>query len=102
MINESKNTPIFRKYDFGKSMNKKLYGAKQAPEYDLTKISVPVRGIVCMQDSLGDTTDNSILNRKLVENGVNYKEYLVNGCDHMTYMLAKDISPILDIILKEI
>ena len=32
----------FRQYDHGRTLNNRIYGTPEPPEYDLSKVSVPV------------------------------------------------------------
>ena len=71
-----KHNPIFQKYDYGHHKNKQVYGQKHPPVYDLSKIKIPVKGLVGEQDKFGDVTDNSMLKDELLSQGVDYEQFL--------------------------
>lgn len=73
---QSKTHPVFNMYDFGSSKNLQVYGSRTPPVYNFNNIRVPVKGFVGLEDRLGDPTDNSILQSKLLGHGVNYEQTL--------------------------
>lgn len=70
---QSKTHPVFNKYDFGSKKNLQVYGTRTPPVYDFSNIKIPVKGFVGLEDRLGDPTDNSYLQSKLLGHGVNYE-----------------------------
>lgn len=101
LLQKDKLNPDFKMYDYGKKGNEKHYGQKTAPSYDLSKIKIPVRGFVGIEDKLGDMRDNDILKANLQNLKVNYKEYIYENCGHMTFMWGKDMSKMWADVLKE-
>ncbi|XP_058789331.1 lipase 3-like [Phymastichus coffea] len=80
----------FQRYDYGAEVNKKLYHNSTVPDYDLTKVQVPVGLFWAENDwlaspidvqKLSDLLPNNILNRK-----VDYPTF-----NHLDFMWAVDV-----------
>lgn len=101
-VNMKSHTPVFRKYDYGVRKNKKIYGQKEPPVYDLSGIKVPVSLHIGIEDHLGDLTDNGILQNELNKVGVDPAVYVYPDCGHLTFMWAKDASDVFRDVLDQI
>jgi len=102
MILEDKKNPRFRKYDFGKEENLKIYGTEVAPEYNLNNIRIPVRAFVGRQDTLGDVTDNEILQARLSALGKDFNMHILEDCGHLTFMWGRDNKNMFEMIAKDL
>jgi len=51
----------FHRYDHGHKENEERYGTKTAPEYDLTKVNLPIALLNGIYDRLADPADVEIL-----------------------------------------
>jgi hypothetical protein len=51
------NNGLFRQYNYGEKQNIQIYGQKTPPNYDLSKITIPVHLYVGKYDKLADPTD---------------------------------------------
>lgn len=103
LLQLDKKDPKFKMYDYGsKRKNKEHYGQDKPPEYDLSKIKIPVRGFVGFEDKLGDPKDNAILKKNLEALNVDYQAYSYDKCGHMTFMWGLDTSPMWNDVLAEI
>jgi len=94
---------VFSKYDYGEG-NKDKYNQDDPPEYDLSKIKVPIGLFWSDNDLLADRRDVSILRTTLGAN-VNL-DYKVpdNLFNHLDYVFGKDqmtlvYEPLLQFIL---
>lgn len=102
LIRSEKKSPRFTYYNYGEDKNLDFYNQKEAPEYNLENIKIPVRTFVGIQDTLGNVLDNAYLNAKMIEHNINFKEYLYKDSGHMTFMWGKNPARIFGDILKEI
>eukprot|EP00824_Muranothrix_gubernata_P005635 TRINITY_DN1733_c0_g1_i2.p1 TRINITY_DN1733_c0_g1~~TRINITY_DN1733_c0_g1_i2.p1 ORF type:complete len:358 (+),score=34.33 TRINITY_DN1733_c0_g1_i2:168-1241(+) len=91
-IRQIKKQERFASYDYGSSMNLKLYGQEKNPDFDFSQIlDIPIGLFVGSKDILGDPEDNHWLKVKLEDAKVldHYYEYELG---HLTYFLPKDFS----------
>lgn len=79
----------FAKYDFGAKINQIIYGTKQPPVYDLSKIQETVHLFVGEYDKLADVKDADRLYKELGSKTKNIK-HLKFG--HATFIWGKDAS----------
>ena len=95
-----RESPVFQRYDFGTEENKKRYGQKTPPPFDLSlaKGSIIIKGLEGNGDQLGDLADNKRLWDELAGYGVNYEQILFRDTGHGTFMWAKDMSKMLQYI----
>ena len=68
------DSKAFRPYDYGSGENVKRYGTKVPPEYDLTKIDVPIALFSGSQDKLADPTDVALLKKQLSPSCIVHEE----------------------------
>ena len=102
MMKENKDSPIFRKYDYGASENMNRYGQEEPPVYDLSRIKVPIASILCGRDTLSVVRDNSILEENLKKLGVSYKSYFHSECGHISFVLHKNPELMYNDVLAEL
>lgn len=77
----------FCRYDFGRDTNMIAYGQSEPPDYDLSKVTVPVMIFYSPKDWLSDPQDVLMLKRHLANvNGLNYLEDFT----HIDYVYAAD------------
>ena len=89
LIQASDDKPFVR-YDYGSSdENKKHYGQKTAPAYDLPKVKIPLGIFYGSQDLLADDKDVPWLLDQMKDNTVFKHEYYLG---HTSFMIAKDMS----------
>lgn len=91
MINLDKGL-IFQKFDFGKTKNLKEYKSEKPPQYQLENLpnSIPIRGIVGREDPLASVKNAENLLKVLTEKKRNYKQTIIENCDHLTFMIGKE------------
>ncbi|KAL1114766.1 hypothetical protein AAG570_007590 [Ranatra chinensis] len=87
------NDGRFSQYDYGKSLNMKMYNTELPPEYDLTKITTPVMLHYADNDWLSSEEDVSALNKKLPNSKM--VEVPFAYFNHLDFMWAIDINPLL-------
>ncbi|XP_045771371.1 lipase 3-like [Maniola jurtina] len=79
----------FQQFDYGKSDNLKVYGTEQPPEYDLGKITLPIKLFWAENDLLSSEKDVRLLFQKLPSTTELYKvpdpEF-----NHLDYLWAID------------
>ena len=84
------NTGKFRYYDYGRHLNKYLYGHEEPPFIDLNEIyDVPIAMFVGRQDVLANVIDNRWLHEKLKDVIVHYEEI---DASHASFLVGKDMS----------
>jgi gastric triacylglycerol lipase len=81
----------FCKYDYGMKENIKKYGAPMPPDYDLSKIKIPVNMFFGTYDSIIGDEDSKLLIDALsgTEKASYYKYY---PADHVTFTWGKNIN----------
>lgn len=102
LIEAKRSHPVFRMYNYGAKLNKKIYGQRKAPDYDFGNIRTPIRLFMGVQDSMGDIIDNNFFIADLQRLGKDYKSYVYNDCGHFTFTVGKDTERFLRDILREI
>ncbi|XP_014226292.1 lipase 3-like isoform X1 [Trichogramma pretiosum] len=92
----------FEQFDWGKEENKRIYGDDDPPEYDLSKVNVPVALFWARNDWLADTRDVRRLRRELprviADHPINYNKF--NHIDFLWGLDAKKLvySPLIQLI----
>jgi len=85
----------FQDYDYGCGFfsceNKKVYGQKTPPAFDLSKARVPTALFVGGNDALGDTTDAARLARELPNSTVVFNEVFPDY-SHATWLVGNAAS----------
>ena len=79
----------FQQFDYGKTNNKRVYGIETPPEYDLSKITLPIKLFWAENDLLSSEEDVKLLYEKLPSSKQIYKisEPTFN---HLDYLWAVD------------
>ncbi|XP_023938982.1 lipase 3 [Bicyclus anynana] len=79
----------FQQFDYGKKDNLKMYGTERPPEYDLSKITLPIKLFWAQNDLLSSEKDVQLLTEKLPSTTEVYKvpdpEF-----NHLDYLWAID------------
>ncbi|XP_039754173.1 lipase 3-like [Pararge aegeria] len=85
----------FQQFDYGKKDNLKVYGSEQPPEYDLSKITLPIKLFWAENDLLSSEKDVKLLFEKLPSTTEIYK---VPDPDfnHLDYLWAVDAPTIIN------
>lgn len=87
----------FCMYDYGKEMNKVIYGTEEPKEYDLKTIhDFPIALFSGLEDRLAHPNDVTWLSNQLGDNVVYQKAYPYMG--HHTFQMAEDMSWFNDVI----
>lgn len=92
----------FQKFDYGAHYNNKLYGTNTPPEYDLSKISLPIKLFWAQNDLLSSEKDVRFLYEKLPFGS---EMYMVSdpNFNHLDYLWAVDAPRLLNInVLKSL
>ena len=87
----------FRRYDWGVSKNREVYGVGIAPDYDLRAFKdLPVALLYGDTDELADAQDVQWLIGQLPERSLKFaREYHLG---HMSFHIAKDMSHMQDVV----
>ncbi|CAK1595753.1 unnamed protein product [Parnassius mnemosyne] len=85
----------FQQFDFGPSNNQRMYGSDQPPEYDLSKITLPIHLYWARNDLLSSEKDVKMLLDKLPSTT---EAYLVPDpkFNHLDYLWAIDASTLIN------
>lgn len=85
----------FQKFDYGAHYNNESYGTAKPPEYDLSKISLPIKLFWAQNDLLSSETDVRSLYEKLPSGS---EMYMVPDPDfnHIDYLWAVDAPQLLN------
>lgn len=86
---QSMHSGEFRKYDYGKIKNKRIYGTADPPMIPLEDISIPIGLFSGSLDALADPEDVAWLSEKLGDKVVYQKKRLM---DHLTFVIGDDMS----------
>ena len=97
-----KNDPCFRMYDYGKKGNLEHYGQATPPDYDFSRIQVPISFFMGKEDNLGNVVDNTMFQNKLRALGKQFNSYTYDNWGHMTFMWGKNPYRVFDDIVREI
>ncbi|XP_029171217.1 lipase 1-like [Nylanderia fulva] len=79
----------FREYDYGSEKNLLMYNSVEAPDYDLTKITVPIALFYGKNDFLCDLADVKRL-YNLLPNVMDLYEIPLLNFNHVDFIWAKD------------
>ncbi|XP_053604379.1 gastric triacylglycerol lipase-like [Plodia interpunctella] len=77
----------FCRFDFGPEVNSKRYGVQEPPDYDLSKITIPVGLFYSSEDWVADPYDVNLLKQHLPN--VFMYEFL-GDYNHLDYLYASD------------
>lgn len=98
-VSYNRDQKIF-KYDYGTKKNKEVYGTEIPPQYDLTKINVPMRMIQGSLDGVssyeGALSLANLVNKH--NKNENIKAYKLEGWTHLAFSYIKNNEPIKKII----
>ena len=98
-FNHFDESPSFRNYDYGTIGNLERYGSSTPPDWDLSKIKVPVTLLAGTKDELATKKNTEYLISKLT-NALDLTVNYIENYGHTTWMYAKDGSMFLPIIDK--
>nr|AOH73340.1 lipase 11 [Lygus lineolaris] len=90
---QTHNGGKFTMYDYGRSTNRKVYGSSSPPEYDLSKITVPIHLHYSLNDWLAGVESVEKLHRHLPQSKL--VEVPLPAFNHLDFMWAKDVRPLL-------
>ena len=95
---QNTQTGRFKKFDYGTSGNLQHYNQAKVPDYDVSKITMPVNLFVTSQDKIGDPADFQILRSHLTGSSkVNVYNY---PGGHATLTWTKNINLYFNDVLK--
>ena len=80
-----------QKFDFGAKKNEKIYGTRDAPQYDFTKIPGPIALFFGTDDRLADSIDGNWLRDTIPASSVVYTD-IIQNFGHLTFLWGKDMS----------
>ncbi|KAF6216011.1 hypothetical protein GE061_000348 [Apolygus lucorum] len=83
----------FSMYDYGSTGNRERYGQETPPEYDLTKITVPINLHYSLNDWLAGVEDVKKLHSRLTKSKLIQVPF--PAFNHLDFMWAKDVRPLL-------
>lgn len=81
----------FCQYDYGKQLNLRVYGSKQPPDYNMTKVTVPVAYFYSKHDAVVAKEDQ-VHSLNLFQNIVDSYEIPYKNLTHIGFLLANDIA----------
>ncbi|XP_044735390.1 lipase 3-like isoform X2 [Chrysoperla carnea] len=85
------DTGLFRKYDFGKRKNNKIYGTPEPPTYNVSKVTVPTFLYAGGRDWMADVKDVTKLSKEL-PNSIGIQ--IVDNMSHIDFVWAIDVVPL--------
>lgn len=100
MANVPEDQYKFFKYNYGPEENLKKYGVVNPPEWDLTKMKVKTVLITGTDDYISSINDIKALYEKLPQEKT--KLYWLEKWDHITFLFAKNPTPLFEIQDKEL
>ena len=80
----------FRRFDYGRDENFKIYGQDTPPDFDLDAIKFPIAMFAGLKDVLANPKDVAWLHDQMKEQTVYFDGSL--DFDHMTFAFARDMS----------
>nr|AIY34738.1 lipase 9 [Lygus lineolaris] len=90
---QTHNGGKFRMYDYGWFANRGVYGQSSPPEYDLSKITVPINLHYSLNDWLAGVEDVQRFHDHLPHSTM--VEVPLPSFNHLDFMWAKDVRPLL-------
>ena len=102
LVEQSRTRPVFKKFDYGASINQQIYGQSTPPVYNLGNIRIPVSMLIGTKDPIADQRDNEILYSDLISNGVRVNRYFFPNCGHMTFLWMNNASGLFAALKKEL
>ena len=102
LVKQNRTRPVFQKFDYGASVNQKVYGQSTPPVYNLGNIKIPVSLFIGTKDPLGDMQDNEILYNDLISKGVKVNRHFFTNWGHLTFLWMKDATELFAALKKEL
>ncbi|XP_041977429.1 lipase 3-like [Aricia agestis] len=84
----------FEKFDYGYHGNEQIYGTKEPPKYDLSRVTVPVALFYSDADWLASPRDVERLSREL-PNVIEMYKVPFDNFNHLDFILAKDFKTLI-------
>jgi len=90
----------FQKYDYGFLGNFKKYGSYKVPEWDVAQFKIDVALVGGTRDEFGSERDVAGLSSVLPVETT--RTYVMPGWDHITFLFARDPSPLFEVLEIEL